>query len=96
LVGYVRRNFLVPLPDVRDFTELNAYLLDCCEWDVGERNRFGRTVQSLWQEERPSLGRLPGKLAPACVSLVGKVNRRQQVRFGGNWYSAPPEYVGRW
>jgi hypothetical protein len=24
-----------------------------------------------------------------------KVNRRQQVRWDGNWYSVPPEYVGR-
>ena len=95
LVGYVRRNFLVPLPDVRDFAELNAYLLDCCERDAGERQRFGRTVQELWQEERASLGRLPEKLPPACISVVAKVNRRQQVRFGGNWYSVPPDYVGR-
>ena len=95
LVGYVRRNFLVPLPDVQDFAELNAYLLDCCERDAGQRQRFGRTVQELWQEERTSLGRMPAKLPSACVSQVAKVNRRQQVRFGGNWYSVPPEYVGR-
>lgn len=95
LVGYVRRNFLVPLPDVQDFAELNAYLVDCCERDARQRQRFGRTVQELWQEELASLGSLPEKLPPACVSLLAKVNRRQQVRFGGNWYSVPPEYVGR-
>ncbi len=95
LVGYVRRNFLVPLPDVQDFAELNAYLLDCCERDARQRQRFGRTVQELWQEELASLRRVPEKLPPACVSLLGKVNRRQQVRLGGNWYSVPPEYVGR-
>jgi hypothetical protein len=95
LVGYVRRNFLVPLPDVQDFAELNAYLLDCCERDACQRQRFGRTVQELWQEERISLGRMPEKLPSACVSQVAKVNRRQQVRFGSNWYSVPPEYVGR-
>lgn len=95
LVGYVRRNFLVPLPDVQDFAELNAYLLDCCERDARQRQRFGRPVQELWQEERASLGPLPEKQPPACVSLLAKVNRRQQVRFGGNWYSVPPEYVGR-
>jgi transposase len=95
LVGYVRRNFLVPLPEVQDFAELNAYLLDCCERDARQRQRLGRTVQELWQEEQDSLGPLPDKLPPACVSLLAKVNRRQQVRFGGNWYSVPPEYVGR-
>jgi transposase len=95
LVGYVRRNFLVPLPDVQDFAELNAYLLDCCERDARQRQRFGRTVQELWQEELASLGRVPEKLPPACVSFLGKVNRRQQIRLGSNWYSVPPEYVGR-
>jgi transposase len=95
LVGYVRRNFLVPPPEFDDYEDLNAYLLDCCERDAGERQRFGRTVQELWQEERGRLGRLPEKLPAACVSPVAKVNRRQQVRFGGNWYSVPPAYVGR-
>jgi len=69
--------------------------LDCCERDAGQRQRFGRTVQELWQEEWARLGRMPEKLPSACVSHVAKVNRRQQVRFGGNWYSVPPEFVGR-
>jgi transposase len=95
LVGYVRRNFLVPLPEVQDFAELNAYLLYCCERDARERCRFGRTVQELWAEERPHLRPLPTTLPEACVSVTAKVNRRQQVRWDGNWYSVPPEYVGR-
>src|SRR4030042_2597892 len=52
LVGYVRRNFLVPIPDVNDFAELNAYLLVCCERDARERKRWGKTVHELWLEER--------------------------------------------
>ncbi len=95
LVGYVRRNFLVPLPEVQDFAELNAYLLDCCERDARERQRFGRTVQELWVEEQARLRPLPAKWPAACVSVTAKVNRRQQVRLDGNWYSVPPEYVGR-
>lgn len=31
LVGYIRRNFMVPLPRVRSIDELNARLLDACE-----------------------------------------------------------------
>jgi transposase len=33
-VGYSRRNFLVPLPKVADFDELNALLLTACQEDV--------------------------------------------------------------
>ena len=95
LVGYGRRNFLVPLPEVQDFAELNAYLFECCERDARERQRFGRTVQDLWVEEQARLRPLPAKWPEACVSVTAKVNRRQQVRLDGNWYSVPPEYVGR-
>ncbi len=37
LVGYMRRNFLVPMPEMKDFGELNAYLLGCCEKDARKR-----------------------------------------------------------
>ena len=30
LVGYARRNFLVPIPVCESFEALNAYLLECC------------------------------------------------------------------
>jgi hypothetical protein len=95
LVGYVRRNFLVPLPEFDNYEDLNAYLTDCCDRDAPERRRGGRTVEELWQEEQESLRPLPRKLPSACVSRPGKVNRRQQVRFAGNWYSVPPRYVGQ-
>jgi hypothetical protein len=31
----------------------------------------------------------------ACVFATAKVNRRQMVRFANNWYSVPPQYVGK-
>lgn len=36
LVEYVRRNFLVPLPSVSSFEELNAILQDRCTWNTPE------------------------------------------------------------
>ena len=95
LVGYVRRNFLVPLPTFRDYDELNAYLLACCEQDARRRRRFGRTVHELWQEEQASLRPLPQYPPKACITVTARVNRRQLFRLDGNWYSVPPEYVGR-
>src|SRR3974377_146374 len=94
LVGYVRRNFLVPLPEFDDYDSLNAYLVDCCDRDAQNRRRGGRTVAELWREEQASLRHLPARLPAACVSRLAKVNRRQQVRFAGHWYSVPPRYVG--
>lgn len=95
LVGYARRNFLVPLPKVSGFDELNDYLLDCCEKDARARERFGRSVEDLWHEERESLRFLPKRLPKACVVVTSRVNRRQTARLFGNWYSVPLHYVGQ-
>lgn len=95
LVGYVRRNFLVPMTVVTDFRSLNAYLLGCCERDARERKRWGKTVHDLWLEEKARLRPLPEKLPEACVPAGAKVNRRQMIRFANNWYSVPPQYVGK-
>jgi hypothetical protein len=93
LVGYVRRNFLVPPPEFDDYEALNAYLMNCCDRDARERRRGGRMVEELWRKEQESLRPLPQKLPTACVSRPGKVNRRQQVGFAGNWYPVPNRYV---
>ncbi len=95
LVGYVRRNFLVPVPLVSDFRALNTYLVGCCERDSRERTRWGKTVHDLWLEEKEKLRPLPEKMPEACVFAPAKVNRRQMVRFASNWYSVPPQYVGK-
>jgi transposase len=95
LVGYARRNFLVPLPKVETFDELNDYLRDCCDRDAISRERFGKSVEELWNEEVKKLQPLPKRLPKACVVLTLRVNRRQMVRLGGNRYSVPPQYVGQ-
>lgn len=56
LVGYVRRNFLVPPPESDDYGALNAYLPACCDRDARERRRGGRTVEDLWREEQEVSG----------------------------------------
>jgi transposase len=39
VVKFARQNFLVPVPQVRDLEELNAYLLDRCRGDLQRRVR---------------------------------------------------------
>ena len=39
LVGYARRNFLVPIPVFESFEALNAHLLDCCRKRMSDRLR---------------------------------------------------------
>jgi transposase len=69
LMGYARRNFLVPLPKVSSFQELNELLLERCLREDGRRLR-GRTktIGELWQEERARLLPLPEHAYPCCKS----------------------------
>ena len=62
----------------------------------GERRRFGRTVQELWQEEQAKSAAIAGEAAgglylPSWPRSTGA----SKSGLAGNWYSVPPEYVGR-
>jgi transposase len=96
LVGASRRNFLVPLPEVGDFAELNTYLRDRCEREKtrtlrGETNSIGE----LWREEKADLRALPtqafhiGRVVPVIAS------RSATVTFETNRYSVPALYQKR-
>ena len=67
LVGYARRNFLVPIPVFADFEALNAHLLEGCRKRLADRLR-GMTARSArgWSTISPasrSRCRLPTTLA---------------------------------
>jgi len=63
LVGYSRRNFLVPVPSFGSFTELNAHLQERCLADLQRRLRGnGQTKAELLEADRAA--RLPEPAAP--------------------------------
>ena len=94
LVGYSRRNFLVPLPMVSSFQELNELLLERC---LGEDRRQLRgkdkTIGELWQEERAKLLPLPEHAYPCCKVCSVKPNSLSLVTFQTNRYSVPTDYA---
>ena len=99
LIGYARRNFLVPLPRVRDFEELNQMLLERCQ-KYGSHRIAGReddrTVQERFEGEKSRLLPLPKRPYENYKPLRVKVDRYQTVRVDRNRYSVPRAYVGRW
>lgn len=96
IVKYSRLNFLVPVPQVKDFDELNRYLLERCREDMERRLRGHSAIKrELLEEDRHAMQPLP--LAPfeACRTVTAGIDSQLLVRFDRNDYSAPMEYAFR-
>ena len=60
IVGYCRRNFLVPMPRFRNFDALNTHLEACCAKRWAEQLRgHDQTVSERLERDRAVLQRLP-------------------------------------
>lgn len=93
-VKYCRLNFLVPVPEVRDFAELNEHLAQCCRNDLGRklRGREGPKEQLLVEDRSAGL-RLPATPFDACEVVTGAANSLSLVRYDRNDYSVPSSYA---
>lgn len=97
LVGYVRRNALVPTPQVQSLDELNDLLYAWCE-HVSEKERVphtNKTVNQVWEEEKERLLPLPLKPFEACKLRESTVSKTSTVTFDTNHYSVPCTYAGK-
>jgi len=95
-VGYVRRNFLVPVPRTESWEALNQQLLESCLRDSNRRLQGQPdTIAAMWQQERACLLPLPGHDYPACSSRPVKANSYSLVTFQTNRYSVPVTHAGR-
>lgn len=91
-VGFGRRRFLVPLPEVSSFEELNAYLLQkCLEDDARTVSGQPATIGVRWQEEKPFLRPLPNHAYDCCRTTTVSLNRYSQVQLETNRYSVPTD-----
>ena len=92
LVGYARRNFLVPVPEVDSFPELNDLLRRRCLAEVRRQLRGEtKTIGELWDQERSHLLTLPAHPFPCCRTVPVRPNRLSMVTFQTNRYSVPVE-----
>lgn len=91
-VGYARRNFCVPLPVVADFAELNALLQQACTQDAQRTvARQPRSIQTMWEEERPHLRPVPTYAYECCVTTTLPLNPYGQLTYATNRYSVPAD-----
>jgi transposase len=95
LVGYARRNFLVPVPDVPSWEALNALLAERCAAEDA-RTIVGRAapIGVLWQEERAVLLPMQRHPFPCCRTVAVRANRQSYVIFERNHYSVENRYAG--
>ena len=90
-VGYVRRNFMVPLLEAENFDDLNEQLLAACQADDSRRiARQPQPIGEMWQTEQGVLRPLPATY-DCCRMQEVTLNRYSQVVFETNRYSVPVE-----
>ena len=96
LVGYVRRNFLVPIPSFESFDALNAYLEEKCLERLGARLRgHEETIGQRMERDLEVLMALPAAPYDASDKQVSRVSSLSLVRYRTNDYSVPVAYGHR-
>ena len=95
-VGFSRRNFLVPIPTVASFEELNWHLVQACLKDDQRRvSRQTETIGQMWERERPCLRSLGPYAYDCCVTKSCRLNSYSLITYETNRYSAPVKRAKR-
>lgn len=97
LVGYGRRNFLVPVPRFSSLEDFNKQLIErClhyrCTHKVESRDQ---PVAALYELERSCLHPIPAYRYDTSKTTVRKPDEFSTVRYDRNFYSVPTKYIGR-
>jgi len=86
LVGYVRRNTMVPMPELSDIEALNHILLLWCK---KERKKHG----AEWKQEKEKLLPLPPTPFRCSVTKMVRVNSSALINYERVRYSVPCRYI---
>lgn len=95
LVGYSRRNFLVPVPRVSSIDELNHRLWnDCLSYRENHKvDNRQHSVKILYQEDLICLTPIPMYRYDTSKTVMAKVDDFSTVRYEKNSYSVPTRYL---
>lgn len=94
LVGFARRNFMVPIPRFDDFEEFNRNLAEACLKDLQRRLRGASgPKQELLEEDRSAMLPLPPVEFEARRIETRRATSLSLVRFDRNDYSIPTAYA---
>lgn len=96
LVGYARRNFMVPMPHFADWDAFNDYLEDQCrkrQADVLRKHKI--SIDERLKTDLAAMRDLPAAPFEAYDLQSGQVTSTSVVRYRGNDYSVPVAYGHR-
>lgn len=93
MVGYTRRNFMVPIPRFANFDDLNAHLEARCRERMGDKLRgHADTIGERFTADADQLQPLPVAPYDACDKQSVRVSSLSLVRYRNNDYSVPTAY----
>lgn len=94
-IGYSRRNFLVPVPEIKELAEYNKTLLELCDADMNrEHYKKEQAIAELFTEDKAALNKLPAVEFEVWRFILAKTNGYGKVQHEGRTYSTAPSHAG--
>ena len=96
LVGYARRNFMVPIPRAASWEALNEqFVRDAMARRAQRLRGHTETIGERFERDRAVLLPLPAARFEACDKTTARVSSISLVRYSTNDYSVPTQYGHR-
>jgi len=93
LVGYARRNFMVPMPRFPTWEAFNLWLEEQCRKRQNDRLRGeNETIGERLRRDLAAMQDLPASPFEACDQTSGQVSSQALVRYRTNDYSVPVRF----
>src|SRR5664280_2962790 len=96
IVGYARRNFMVPIPHVNSWEELNIRLeAESQKRRLRRLRGHAEAIGERFKRDHAAMLPLPAAPYEACEKIAGRVSSLSLVRYRLNDYSVPTQYGHR-
>jgi transposase len=96
LIGYARRNFMVPIPRAASWEDLNEQLASDCHTRRARRMRGHKeTIAERFERDRAAFLPLPAAGFEACDKTTVRVSSISLARYRTNDYSVPTQFGHR-
>jgi transposase len=93
-VGYLRRNYLLPPPEIEDLKAFNRSLLEQCMEDLRREHYVKKEqISDLFAAEQEMLIPLPRERFRVFTLEKVKTDKYSFIHFDKNQYSTSPEYA---